>query len=382
MSSGNEGGKKRSQRQLTLRKILGYAVKTGASDIHLKVDRPPIMRVSGDIRFAGEVPITQEHMLDYLDQMMSPEEKDKFLKIGDADLALNLDDVGRFRVNLLMQRGTIAAILRHITSKVPDAKKLNLPSGMVERVTGLQRGMALITGTTGSGKSTTLAALIDIINATRSDHIVTLEDPIEFVHEDKKSSIIQREIGIDTKDFKTALRALMREDPDIILIGEMRDIETFEACTHAAETGHLVFSTLHTSNVMLTVDRIVDLFPPEQHQQVRTQLSYQLQAIVSQRLVPSADGLGRVPALEVMFNTSTISALIRDNNIKQIPAALVAGKHDHMQTFNMSLVGHIESGAITEQDAIAYSDNPEELKMNMQGIYTGSSTGGILKKGR
>lgn len=367
-------------RRLSLDRVLGYAVRLGASDIHLKVGRPPVMRVNGEVRFAGERVLTQEHMLGYLDHMMSEAEKNRFLETGDADLALNMDGIGRFRVNLMKQKGTVGAILRHIKSKIPDFRGLNLPEAAVNKIASFRRGMVLVTGTTGSGKSTTLAAIINLINQSRADHILTLEDPVEFVHDDIRSSVTQREIGIDTRDFKLALRAAMREDPDVILIGEMRDIDTFEAAVHAAETGHLLFSTTHTTNVMLTVDRIVDLFPPAQHEQVRTQLSHQLKAIVSQRLVPKADGEGRVPALEIMFNNPGIAQLIRDNNIKQIPAAMVSGRAEHMQTFNMSLVDLVKQGLVLEEDAIAASDNPDEFKMNMQGIYVGSQGGGILKK--
>ena len=377
MSSDTSNG---TNQRLSLDRILGYAVRLGASDIHLKVGRPPVMRLNGEVRFAGERKLTQEHMLGYLDRMMTVAEKDRFLETGDADLALSLEGIGRFRVNVMKQKGTIGAVLRHIKSKIPDFRRLNLPEAAVNKIASFRRGMVLVTGTTGSGKSTTLAAIVNLINQSRPDHILTLEDPVEFVHEDIRSSVTQREIGIDTKDFKLALRAAMREDPDVILIGEMRDIDTFEAAVHAAETGHLLFSTTHTTNVMLTVDRIIDLFPPAQHEQVRTQLSHQLKAIVSQRLVPKSDGEGRVPALEIMFNNPGISQLIRDNNIKQIPAAMVSGRAEHMQTFNMSLVNLVKEGLVLEEDAIVASDNPDEFKMNMQGIYVGSQGGGILKK--
>lgn len=365
---------------MSLRRILAYAVRLGASDIHLKVSRPPVFRVDGACRFAGEISLTPDHMTSFLDDLMSEAEKAQFFERGDADMAFCLDDIGRFRVNVLKQRGTPAIIMRHVKGQIPDFRGLNLPPEAIRKVADFRRGLVLVTGTTGSGKSTSLAAIVNLVNKNRRDHIVTLEDPIEFVHDDILSTVMQREVGIDTQDFKVALRALMREDPDVILIGEMRDVETFEAAMHAAETGHLVFSTVHTTNVMLTIDRIVDLFPPEQHQQVRTQLSFQLQAIISQRLVPSADGSGRVPAVEIMFNNPGISSLIRDNNIKQIPGALVSGKGEHMQTFNMSLVALTEAGLVTEEDALAASDNEDELKMNLQGIYTSSSSGGILKK--
>ena len=365
---------------LNLERILTYAIKLGASDIHLKVSRPPVLRVDGECRFAGEQSLTEADMDGVIEDVMNVREKERFLASGDADLALNMDGIGRFRVNAFKQRGTYGMIMRHIKGKIPDHRGLNLPPDAVQKIASLRRGMVLVTGTTGSGKSTSLASIINIINRTRRDHIVCLEDPIEFVHEDIMSTVTQREIGIDSDNFKTALRALMREDPDVILIGELRDVETFEAAIHASETGHLVFSTAHTTNVMLTVDRVIDLFPPDQHDQIRTQLAFQLQAILSQRLIPSADGVGRVPAVEIMFSNPGIRALIRDNNLKQIPGALVSGQGEHMQTFNMSLVSLINQGLVAQEDAMKASDNPEELKMNMQGIYVSTGGGGILKK--
>jgi twitching motility protein PilT len=244
----------------------------------------------------------------------------------------------------------------------------------------MHRGLALITGTTGSGKSTTLAAIVDKINIERRLHIVTIEDPIEFLHSNKKSIVTQRELHIDTHDFHTALRAVMREDPDVILIGEMRDAETFQAAMAAAETGHLVFSTLHTTNAMLTVDRIVDLFPSNQHTQVRSQLSLQLRACIAQRLIPSADGVGRVPAVEILFNNPAIASLIKENNVRQIPNVIAGGKEDGMQTFNMSLYYLIKKGLITEDQGMAASDNPDELVMNLQGITLSQGRGGIIRR--
>ena len=379
-TTGQDARRRPSGKQLTLHKILAYAVKKGASDIHLKVPRPPIVRIDGEIRFAGEVPLTQEHMLGYLDEIMTPEQKNRFLETGDADLAISMSGIGRFRVNCLKQRGSVAIIMRHVKGKAPDLSKLHLPMGPVERIADMRRGLILVTGTTGSGKSTTLAGIIDIINRNQSVHIVTLKDPIEFLHEDRKSSVIQREVAIDTRDFKTALRAMMREDPDVILIGEMRDTETFQACISAAETGHLVFSTLHTTNAMLTIDRILDLFPPDQHQQVRSQLALQLRAIISQRLLPNLEGTGRVPAIEILFMTPAIAQLIRENALKQIPNAIAGGKEEGMQTFNMSLVQLVNEGLISEQEAELASDNAEELRMNLKGIYLSQGRGGILKR--
>jgi twitching motility protein PilT len=364
----------------TLHKILSYAVQYGASDIHLKVPRPPSIRIDGAMRQIGEVPLKQDDMLRFLDDILNPEQKAKFLECGDADCALGVPGLGRFRVNCLKQRGTVAIIMRHVKGKAPNFEMLNLPEESMTRIAGLRRGMVLVTGTTGSGKSTTLAAIIERINQTRPEHIVTLEDPIEFLYSDKRSSITQREVSIDTKDFKTALRAAMREDPDVILIGEMRDYETFQACISAAETGHLVFSTLHTTNAMMSIDRILDLFPADQHQQVRNQLALQLRALLAQRLVPTADGKGRVPAIEVMFNTPAVASLIRDNQIKLIGNAIAGGKEEGMQTFNMSLVDLVNKKLITLDDAENSSDNADELKMNLQGIYLSQSRGGILKR--
>jgi twitching motility protein PilT len=367
-------------KQLTLDAILAYAVKYGASDIHLKVPRPPALRIDGVIRFIGDAPLKQEDMTRFLDAMMTPQQRDRFLETGDADLALSISGLGRFRVNCFKQRSSIGIVIRHIRGKILDFDSLGLPPESMNKIVGLARGLVLVTGTTGSGKSTTLASIIDKINQTRACHIVSLEDPIEYLHDDKKSSITQREISIDTQDFKTALRAMMREDPDVILIGEMRDIETFQACISAAETGHLVFSTLHTTNAMMTIDRILDLFPSDQHQQVRNQLSLQLQALVAQRLVPTANGKGRVPAVEVLFNTPAIASLIRENQIKLLGNAIAGGKEDGMQTFNMSLVNLVQAGLIKLENAEFASDNPEELKMNLQGIYLSQGRGGILKK--
>lgn len=365
---------------LSLRHVLTFALDMGASDVHLKTGRPPAIRVDGVLRFTNMTTLTQENILEMVEQILGPERRDRFLHTGDADHALAMPGVGRFRVNLFRQRGSIAIVLRHVKSKIPTFQELNLPIQAMEHVAGLSRGLVLVTGTTSSGKSTTLAALLDRINETREGHIVTLEDPIEYVHSDKKCSVCQREVSIDTKDFQTGLRALMREDPNVILIGEMRDVETFQTCIGAAETGHLVMSTLHTTNVMMTIDRILDLFPANQQAQVRSQLALQLRAIVSQRLLPMAGGVGRVPAVEVMFNNPGISLLIRDNEIRQIPTAIAAGAEEGMQTFNRSLVDLVRAGQIDLETAEWASDNPEELKMNLQGIYTSHGRGGILKK--
>jgi twitching motility protein PilT len=365
---------------LTLQKILSYAIKQGASDVHLTVGSPPAVRIDGVIRFIRDAePLTPDQTDGFLDEMLRPQDKERFLVTGDHDLAYSVPGLGRFRVNCLKQRNSVGIIMRYVKNRIPDFDELNLPPAM-ETISRMPRGMVLITGTTGSGKSTSLAAIIDVINNNRRCHIVTLEDPIEYLHSNKKSIITQREIAIDTKDFSVALRAAMREDPDVILIGEMRDAETFQACISAAETGHLVFSTLHTTNAMMTVDRILDLFPSNQQDQVRSQLALQLRACIAQRLIITSDGKGRVPAVEVMFNNPGISQLIRENLLKQIPNAIVAGKEDGMQSFNMSLVSLVKRKLISEEEAAINSDNPDELKMMLQGITLNQARGSILRK--
>jgi twitching motility protein PilT len=366
--------------EMTLLKIVSYAIKNGASDIHLNVSRPPSIRMEGVLRFSKIHPLTESDMMRFLDEIMTPEQKQQFLESGDADLAVSLGDAGRFRVNCYRQRGTTAMALRHVKSEVSDFHSLHLPEKAMERIASIMRGLVLVTGTTSSGKSTTLAALIDRINATRHGRIVTLEDPIEYLHPDKKCSVSQREVSIDTKDFKTGLRAILREDPNVILIGELRDAETFQTCLGAAETGHLVFSTLHTTNVTMTINRILDMYPAEQHSQIRSQLALQLGAVVSQRLLPRADGKGRVPAMEVMFNEPGIASLIRDGEIERIPNAIADGDEGGMQTFNMALVDLVKRKVVSQEAAESASDNPDALKMNLQGIFGSRDRGGISKR--
>ena len=348
--------------ELSLRRILAYALENGASDVHLKVGRPPAVRIDNALRFTHGSDITDDDMMRFLDELMNPRQKESFLETGDADLA------------------AMAIVLRHVRTVIPDFQSLNLPKLAMERIVALPRGLVLITGTTSSGKSTTLAAIIDRINATRHSHIVTLEDPIEYLHTDKKCSVSQREVSIDTKDFKTGLRAIMREDPNVILIGEMRDVETFYTCLGAAETGHLVVSTLHTTNVTMTIDRILDMFPSDQHGQIRSQLALQLRAIISMRLLPAADGDGRVPAVEVMFNNPGIASLIRDDDIDRIPNAIADGTEDGMQTFNMALVNLVKQKIVTLEAAEWASDNADALRMNLQGIFGSRDRGGISRK--
>ena len=350
-----------------------------AGGINQLIEAGRMPRPRRTIRFLNADSLTPRDTTGFLYEILTDEQRVRYMKTGDFDLAYSVSGLGRFRVNVLRQRGSVGIVMRHVKGKVLDFSKLHLPPAM-EQIADMKRGLILITGTTGSGKSTTLASVIDWINQRHRVHIITLEDPIEFLHTNKKAIITQREISIDTKDFMMALRAAMREDPDVILIGEMRDADTFQAAISAAETGHLVFSTLHTTNAMLTIDRILDLFPSNQHDQIRSQVSLQLRACIAQRLLAEKDGSGRVPAVEVMFNSPAIGSLIRDNHLKQIPNAIAGGKEEGMQTFNMSLVGLLKEKLITEEEAMYASDNPDELKMNLQGIYLSQGRGGILKK--
>ncbi len=362
-------------------KLLSRAVERGASDIHLKTGSPPYFRIDGELVPRKAEALTESIMNDILAVLMNEKQRSIFNEKGEFDLAFVDPELGRFRVNIFRQRSTISIVMRRINTRIPNFEELFLPS-VVERFAQLQRGLVLITGTTGSGKSTTLAAIIDYINERRRCHIVTIEDPIEYIHQDKKAVINQREIGIDTSDFSSALRAVMRQDPDVILVGEMRDLETFQAAISASETGHLVFSTLHTANAMQTIDRIVDLFPSNQQDQIRSQLSLNLRGIMCQRLLPRATGIGRVPACEVLVVTPAVMKLIKENRISRIPTAIQQGREDGMQSFNDSLFALLKSKMISKETALEVSDNPAELELMLQGIELSMMRGGILGEGK
>jgi len=364
-----------------IRELLELVVNRDASDLHLKVGSPPILRIHGKL-----VPLDEDRLGDkdtcrYMEAILDEQQRERFFERMEYDLAYSIPGLGRFRTNLFFQRGCISIVMRRIKTEIPSFEELNLPP-IIRSIAEFRRGLVLVTGTTGSGKSTTLAAIIEHINRTRSEHIVTIEDPIEYLHEDKLSIINQRELNIDTQSFAEALKHVLRQDPDVILIGEMRDIDTFMASMSASETGHLVFSTLHTTNAMQTIDRIVDLFPSTQQAQVRSQLALNLKAVVCQRLLPRKDGKGRVPACEVMLINPAIRKLIKDNLIVKIPNAIQQGREEGMQTFNDSLKYLVDKGLISQEEALAVSDNPEELAMNLQGIYLSTSTGGGILSGR
>jgi len=373
---GGGEGEKDGGLIMELNDILAVAVKGRASDTHLKVGLPPVFRVDGSlVPMKDAQRLTPEVIANMADVVMNPTQKEKFKQTNEIDLAYGVPGLGRFRVNIFQQRGTIGMVLRVIPMKIMSVKELNLPP-VIEKLANEQRGLILVTGTTGSGKSTTLAAMIDLINSTKTTHIMTIEDPIEFLHRDKKSVVNQREVGFDTFSFASALKSALRQDPDIILVGEMRDMETIEIAITAAETGHLVLSTLHTIDATETINRIVSTFPPHQQQQMRLQLAGVIKGIVSQRLVPGADGKGRVPAVEVLVSTARIRECIEDKDkTKQIRDAITAGQVSYgMQTFDQSLMGHLKAGRITYEEALKWASNPDDFALKVSGISSTSDT--------
>ena len=354
--------------------LLKIATERGASDLHLKVGSYPVIRVNGALQPLTELKkLMQEDTIAMAFSLMNARQKQKFKETLEIDIAYSVPGLGRFRCNIFQQRGTVGLVLRVIPVKIRTIKELLLPK-VIETICHEQRGLVLCTGTTGSGKSTTLAAMIDFINSTRTEHIITIEDPIEFLHRDKKSIVNQREIGVDTRDFATALRSALRQDPDVILVGEMRDYETIETALTAAETGHLVLSTLHTLDATETINRIISVFPPHQQKQIRLQLAQVLRAVISMRLVPKADGQGRVPAVEVLRVTPYVRTLIEDKEkTKLIHDAIEKGTSQYgMQTFDQSLYFLWKKGLITYEEALRRASNPDEFKLKVQGIQSTS----------
>jgi twitching motility protein PilT len=367
--------------------LLKIAVDAGASDLHLKVGSYPMMRVRGAL-----IPATQDKRLDHEDvvamsaAVMSTSQRQRFKEAQEVDLAYSVPGLGRFRCNIFQQRGTVGVVLRVIPMHIRSIDDLGLPS-VLKQIAEEERGLVLVTGTTGSGKSTTLAAMVDYINRHRCTHVMTVEDPIEFLHRDQKSIVNQREVSVDTRSFAQALRSALRQDPDVILVGEMRDFETIETGLLAAETGHLVFSTLHTLDATETINRIIAVFPPHQQKQVRLQLASVLRAVISQRLMPRADGDGRAPAVEVMISTPFIRDCIVDKDKTHlIHGAIAAGTSQYgMQTFDQSIFGLFQSGLVSYEEALRWASNVDEFKLKVQGISTTSEVSrdemakGILK---
>ena len=358
---------------MDINELLKSAHAMGASDVHLKVGSQPIVRVNGQLSPLQGNRLSQEETLKIAFSVMSPGQRETFKKKNDIDLAYSVPGLGRFRCNIFIQRGTIGLVFRVIPMRIPTIEELLLPE-IIKKISLEPRGLILVTGTTGSGKSTTLAAMIDNINSNRTDHIMTIEDPIEYLHRDKRSIVNQREIGNDTESFGKALRAALRQDPDVILVGEMRDFETIQTALTAAETGHLVLSTLHTIDATETVNRIISVFPPYQHKQVRMQLASVLKSIISMRLVPREDGKGRVPAVEVLIATATIKDCILDpDKTKTIPDVITQGTlHYGMQTFDQSIFNLFRTGLISYEEALRRATNPDDFALKVKGISSTS----------
>lgn len=350
--------------------LLKIAIERKASDLHLKVGSHPIIRIDGRLTLLTELKrLMQEDTIAMAFSMMNARQKQRFKEELEIDIAYSVPGLGRFRCNIFQQRGTVGLVLRVIPGRILTVRELMLPP-VLERISEEQRGLVLVTGTTGSGKSTTLAAMIDHINTLRTEHIVTVEDPIEFLHRDKRSIVNQREIDVDTRAFAVALRSALRQDPDVILVGEMRDYETIETALLAAETGHLVFSTLHTLDATETINRIISVFPPHHQKQIRIQLGQVLKAVISMRLMPRADGAGRVPAVEVMIVTPYIRECIENKEkTKYIREQIALGTSQYgMQTFDQSLFQLYKSGLITLEEALRRATNPDEFRLKLQGV--------------
>jgi twitching motility protein PilT len=354
----------------TLDRVLTAARQLGASDVHLKAGLPPIFRIKGDLRTVRDVPaLTREMIAQFAVHMMNDRQRADFEQHLDIDLAYGTPDGVRYRVNLFQQRGSVGMVLRLIPPEVPPFDRLNLPQAVLD-LTNHARGIVLVTGATGSGKSTTLAAMIDYINTQQAFHIVTVEDPIEYTFRDKRSVLNQREIGFDTMSFSRALRAALRQDPDVILVGEMRDYETAEIAITAAETGHLVLSTLHTVDATETVNRIISMFPTHQQQQARLSLASVLRGVISQRLLPRADGKGMVPALELMVNTERVRELIEEpTRTREIKGAIQEGLHPYgMMTFDQSLASLVKQRLVTYEEAVKHSTSPSDFALQFRGV--------------
>ena len=355
--------------------VLQHMIQANASDLHLKVGRPPTLRVDGHMVSLELPPLRQEDLRSLAEQIMAPKNIKEFSEQKESDFALAVPGIGRFRVNAYQQRGTIAYAMRTVPFQAKTIAELNLPE-ICERIALMPRGLILVTGITGSGKSTALASMLHYINQNRHANIITIEDPIEFLHRDIKSSINQREIGTDTNSFAQALRRVLRQDPDILLVGEIRDIDTLDTALKAAETGHLVFSTLHTTDASQTINRILSFYPPHQQTEVRYMLSTALRAIISLRLVRRADKKGRVPAAEILVNTEAVRDQMRDMssalNISQLirDGAVPYG----MQSFDQSLMNWYQKGVITYDDALFAATNPAEFSLRVQGIGSASDT--------
>ncbi|HSU15735.1 type IV pilus twitching motility protein PilT [Longimicrobium sp.] len=372
ISTAEAAPKPAAGREFNLREALEELVRRGGSDLHLKVGRPPVVRVNGDLQETPLAVLRPEDIKRCAEQTLSPKQREVFAERKEIDFAIGVQGLGRFRTNIFQQRGTLGMAFRAIPVDVPSLETLELPAAL-EEIAQLPRGLVLVTGITGSGKSTTLAAMIRKLNEQRAVNIVTIEDPIEFLHRDIKSMISQREVGADTLSFHDALRHVLRQDPDVIMLGEIRDRPSMETVLKAADTGHMVMSTLHTTDAAQTINRIISFFPPHQHAEIRQVLANALKAIVSLRLIPRADKPGRVPAAEVLVNTATISELIRKgDDLVTIPDHIAEGRVQYgMQTFDQSLLELYSKGWISYAWAMHYASNPSEFALRVSGVSPG-----------
>jgi len=349
-----------------LEELLLLLIKEGGSDLHISAGSPPRIRVNGVLKETGFETLTADETRKLIYGILNDDQVARFEKDWELDFSFGIAKLGRFRVNVFLQRGSLGAAFRLVPEKIRNFEELGLPRKICQDLCKLPKGLVLITGATGSGKSTTLAAMVDYINSIERHHIITVEDPIEFVHKNKNCLINQREVGSDTHEFKAALKHVLRQDPDVVLIGEMRDLETIEAALVISETGHLTFATLHTSDSVQTINRIIDVFPASQQQQIKTQLSFTLAAVICQQLVPKSMGTGRVLALEIMVANSAIRALIRENKTHQVYSIIQTSSGIGMKTMNQSLFELYKKGYLSFNDILSYSSDPDELKRMLQ----------------
>lgn len=364
--------------QKEIDRLFAAVMKTGASDLHLKAGSPPLFRIQGQVVRAKSPPLSADQVRQLVKDLIGPKQEKDIEERGAADFAYGVRGIGRFRVNLFRQRGALSLAARRVQTEIPTIEQLNLPQG-VKAVPAFDQGLVLVAGVTGSGKSTTLAATIQTINLTQPVHIVTIEDPIEYLYHDEKGFVNQREVGLDVPNFSDGLRSALREDPDVVLVGEMRDSETIETALMAAETGHLVFGTIHAGSAPQTIGRVLDYFPPDRHHQIRQLLFFNLRAVVVQKLLKGArPQIPRVPAVELMLVNPSIKKLIFEGEDNKISDVIRSSRQEGMQDMNQSLVDLVHRGLITEQIALENSLNPEQLAMNLKGIVLGSDRGSII----
>ncbi|GHV16073.1 twitching motility protein PilT [Fibrobacterales bacterium] len=361
-----------------IEQLLRAMVENGASDLHIRIGIPPTFRIHGELKKLFDIKVTFQMMDSFLGDIMNQSQKEHFENTKECDFALSARELGRFRVNVFRQRGTPAIVFRHINSVIPKFESLGLPDVVLDLALR-KRGLVLVTGTTGSGKSTCLAAMIDHINEIESTHILTVEDPVEFLHRDKKSIISQREIGSDSLSYANALKAALRQDPDVMLIGEIRDLETMAIALTAADTGHMVFATIHTTNATETIHRILSMYPPHQHDEIRMLLASCLEGIISLRLLPRTDQVGRVPAAEVLVNTAAIKEYIMDKDKTDFIETAIAEGHMqyHSQTFDQALLALFNNDKISKETALEAATNRDDFELKLRGI-TGTSDRGWM----